>query len=57
LVDNIQIDRKIYNALHYFHIKEIREITEDDKEAFSPYNELFTKEKLNGKKYITIITL
>jgi len=57
LLDNIQIDQKIYDAINPFHIKEIREITEDDKESFAPYSKLFTKEKIGWKKQITIITL
>ena len=57
LVDNIQVDWKIYDALQWLNIKEIREITEDDKKAFAPYSKLFTKEKIGWKKNITIITL
>ena len=57
LVDNIEIDWKIYEAISQFHIKEIRKITEDDKKAFAPYSKLFTKEKIGWKKQITIITL
>jgi hypothetical protein len=61
LLDNIPIDWKtyqiLYNALDYFHIKEIREITEDDKKNFAPYRKLFTKKKSPGMsmKNITII--
>jgi len=57
LVDNIQIDWKIYQAIYIFNIKEIREICEDEKEAFAPYRKLFTKEKLQGTKRITVISL
>jgi len=57
LVDNIQVDWKIYDALQWLNIKEIREITEDDKKTFAPYSKLFTKEKLGWRKQVTIITL
>ncbi|MDR2147363.1 MAG: hypothetical protein LBE91_12980 [Tannerella sp.] len=57
LVDNIQINWKIYQALNQFHIKEIREIKEDEKKAFAPYRKLFPKGKLFGPKHVTVISL
>lgn len=58
LLDNIQVDWKIfYRALHYSHIKEIREIEENDKKAFAPYRKLFPEKKLEFGKQITIVSL
>jgi len=56
LVDNIEIDWKIYEALNKFHIKEIREI-EKDKEAFAPYRKLFSEKRLKEIKRVTVVSL
>jgi len=57
LVDNIQVNQKIFDSLNIFHIKEIRVIMEDDKKTFKQYMKLFPKEKLNGTKRVTVISL
>ena len=59
LVDNIPIDRQTLMLLNKFCFKEISVITEDEKEAFAPYQQLFS-EKLafkGGGKIITVISL
>jgi len=56
LVDNIEIDWKIYEALNKFHIKEIRDI-EKDKEDFAPYRKLFSEKRLKEIKTVTVVSL
>ena len=61
VVDNIQIDENIYDALNRYFFKEICTILEFDKE-FAPYRNLFKKEILQKKnggkiKQVTVITL
>ena len=57
IVDNIQIDINIYDALNSSYFKTIRTISEDDTEAFAPFREKFPKGKLFGKKQVTVIYL
>ena len=57
LIDNIQIDWKSYFVLNPFHFKEVCEIQEDDNKSFSPYRNLFAKQKLKFSKTVTIISL
>jgi hypothetical protein len=56
LVDGVQIDQNIYDALNRYYFKEVREIAEDD-ETFAPYHELFPKEQRFSKKLVIIISL
>ena len=57
LVDNVQIDSKIYDALRGIFFKKYCEIYEDEKEAFEPYRKLFPEKNLEFKKNVTIISL
>ena len=58
LVDNLQMDFKVFQVLNPYYFYEITEIVEEDVEAFAPYQHLFPKEKLKwGSKTVTIIHL
>jgi hypothetical protein len=57
IVDNIQIDLNIYDALRGFFFKKVHEISEDNKEAFEPYRKLFPEKNLGFTKCVTIITM
>jgi len=58
IVDNVQIDSDIYDALRSIFYKSVRVISEKDKEAFAPYRKLFPEKKFEfGDKRVTIISL
>ena len=57
IVDNVQIDLNIYDALRKFFFKEVRIINEDNKDAFEPYKKLFPEKNFGFDKYVTIISL
>lgn len=59
LVDNIQINRGIYDALNHYFFKEFYETTEFDSESFVSYREKFNYIKIDWSqtKIITIISL
>ena len=57
LVDGIKFDFDTYILLKKFHFEEIREIIEDEEDAFAPYQDFFPQEELSDRKRITIVSL
>jgi hypothetical protein len=55
IVDNIQIEEKIYETLNWYFFKNLREI--QDEENFTPYKEKFPEITIEGYKRAIIITL
>jgi len=54
IVDNVQIDSYIYDALSSIFYKSYRVISENDKEVFAPYRKLFPEKK---HKHVIVISL
>ena len=58
IVDNVLVDRNIYDALRNMFFRKILIISENEKEAFKPYRKLFSNKNFDGwGKRVYIISL
>ena len=58
IVDNVQVDMNVYDALRRIFFRKVQVIEEDNKEAFEPYRKLFPVKDLSGwRRSVRIISL